>query len=208
MVDAGAAILQWSPAAQKGGQANVHIQSVGLVNKLFKVNDNYSSNLDEKGCTISTALLAEEGARRRHTLVTFDRVKKKAQYQDKDLVKNTVDNREIDIPGCSFDVIGALVELRRQPRLQPGMAFSMPVSDGKKFVDARVEVQAREKIKTPLGEFNAIRTEAFLFDGALYARKARLHIWFSDDAERLPVQIRIAMRLYIGTVTLQAEKRL
>jgi hypothetical protein len=42
----------------------------------------------------------------------------------------------------------------------------------------------------------------------LYARKARLYIWFTDDAERLPVQIRIAMRLHIGTVTLLAEKRL
>ncbi len=208
MVDAGAAILQWSPAAQRGGQANVHIQSAGLVSKLYKVNDNYSSNLDEKGCTISTSLLAEEGSRRKQTLVTYDRVKKKVFYNDKDLVKNTIDTREVAIPGCSFDVIGALVELRRQPRLEPGMAFSMPVSDGKKFVDARVEVQAKEKVKTPLGEFNAIRTEAFLFDGALFARKARLHIWFTDDAERLPVQIRIAMRLHIGTVTLQAEKRL
>lgn len=208
MVDAGAAILQWNPAAQKAGQANVHVQSSGLVNKLYKVNDNYSSNLDERGCTVSTAMLAEEGARRKQTLVTYDRVKKKTIYLDKDLVKNTTDTREVAIPGCSFDVIGALVELRRQVRLEPGMAFSMPVSDGKKFVDARVEVQAREKVKTPLGEFNAIRTEAFLFDGALFARKARLHIWFTDDAERLPVQIRIAMRLYVGTVTLLAEKRL
>ncbi len=208
MVDAGGAILKWSPAAQRGGQANVHIQSQGLVSKLYKVNDNYSTNLDEKGCTISTSLLAEEGSRRKQTLVTYDRVKKKVQYSDKDLVKNTTDNREIDIPGCAFDVIGALVELRRQTRLEPGMAFSMPVSDGKKFVDARVEVQAKEKVKTPLGEFNTIRTEAFLFDGALYARKARLHVWFTDDAERLPVQIRVSMRLYIGNVTLQAEKRL
>jgi len=208
MIDAGKAFLKWSPGPARAGQANVHLESSGLVNKLYRVNNNYSTNLDDKGCTLNTILHAEEGSRRRETLVTFDRIKKKVQYQDKDLVKNTVDNREVNIPGCSFDVIGALVELRRQPRLEPGMALSMPVSDGKKFVDARVEVQAKERIKTPAGEFNAVRTEAFLFDGVLYARKARLHVWFSDDAERLPIQIRISMRLYIGTVTLQLDKKL
>ncbi len=207
MVDAGVATLKWAPAPARGGKSDVHIESVGLVNKLFRVNNDYATHLDEKGCTMATYVRAEEGSRKRETRATFDRVKKKAEHQDRDLVKNTVVNAETAIPGCTFDVIGALVELRRQPRLEPGMALSVPVSDGKKFADARVEVQAREKVTTPAGTFETVRVEAFLFDGVLYARKARLHIWFSDDAQRIPVQIRVAMRFYIGTVTLQLTKR-
>ena len=205
MVDAGKAFLKWNPAQGRGGQANVHIESQGLVNKLFPVKNDYSTNLDERGCTLSTLMHAEEGSRRRDTLVTYDRIRKKVEYQEKDLVKNQTVNREVEIPGCTFDVIGALVELRRL-KLDPGSVLSVPVSDGKKFVNARVEVQSREKVKTPAGEFSTVRCEAFLFDGVLFARKARLHVWFTDDPARVTFQIRIALRFYIGTVTLQLEK--
>jgi hypothetical protein len=40
----------------------------------------------------------------------------------------------------------------------------------------------------------------------LYRRKGRLFVWISEDERRLPVQIRIQMPFYIGTVTLQLEK--
>lgn len=205
MIDAGKAYLRWKPTQAKGGQANVHIESMGLVNKLFPVKDDYSTNLDERGCTLSTLMHAEEGSRKRDTLVTYDRIKKKVEYQEKDLVKNQTVTKEVDIPGCTYDVVGALVELRRL-KMEPATVLTVPVSDGKKFVNARVEVQAREKVTTPAGEFNTVRCEAFLFDGVLYARKARLHVWFTDDAARVPVQVRIALRFYIGTVTLQLEK--
>ena len=206
-MDAGKAYLKWNPAQGKGGQANVHLESEGLVNKLFPVKDDYSSNLDERGCAVSTLMRAEEGSRKRETTVTYDRIKKKIDYRERDLVLNKTVTKEVDIPGCTFDIIGALIELRRV-KLEPGTSFTVPMSDGKKFVSARIEVQAKETVKTPAGEFNAIRCEAFLFDGVLYARKARLHIWFTDDAARLPVQIRIALRFYIGTVNLQLQKAL
>lgn len=205
LIDAGKAYLKWNPGTGRGGQANVHIESQGLVNKLFPVKDDYSTNLDERGCTLSTLMHAEEGSRKRDTLVTYDRIRKRVEYQEKDLVANKTVNKDLEIPGCTFDVIGALVELRRL-KLEPGSVLSVPVSDGKKFVNARVEVQAKERVKTPAGEFNTVRCEAFLFDGVLYARKARLHVWFTDDAARVPVQIRIMLRFYIGTVTLQLEK--
>lgn len=205
LIDAGKAYLKWNPASAKGGQTNIHLETEGLVNKLFPVKNDYSSNLDESGCTLSTLMRAEEGSRRRETLVTYDRIGKKVQYQEKDLVKGQVVNQDLVIPGCVYDVIGALVDLRRQ-KLEPGTVLNIPVSDGKKFVQARVEVQAREVVKTPAGEFKTVRLEAMLFDGVLYQRKARLHIWFTEDGQRIPVQIRVALRFYIGTVTLQLQK--
>ena len=40
----------------------------------------------------------------------------------------------------------------------------------------------------------------------LYRRSGRLFVWLTDDERRLPVQIRVQLRFYIGTVTLQLEK--
>jgi hypothetical protein len=33
-----------------------------------------------------------------------------------------------------------------------------------------------------------------------------MHVWISDDARRLPVQLRVRMSVLIGTITLQLEK--
>jgi len=71
---------------------------------------------------------------------------------------------------------------------------------------ARVEAQAKETLKTPAGEFSTIRYEAFLFNGVLYGRKGRLYVWLSDDERRIPVQVRVQLPFYVGTITLQLEK--
>ena len=60
--------------------------------------------------------------------------------------------------------------------------------------------------RSVLGKFNAIRYEAFLFNDVIYKREARLFVWISDDARRLPVQIQVRMKFHIGTVTLQLDK--
>jgi hypothetical protein len=91
-------------------------------------------------------------------------------------------------------------------RLEPGQSAQIPVSDGKKSVSARVEAQEREQIKTKVGTFNTVRYEAFVFNGVLFARKAQLQMWLSDDARSLPVQIRARMSFPVGSITFTLDK--
>jgi hypothetical protein len=116
-----------------------------------------------------------------------------------------VASSQADIPPCVHDVFGALYSLRNL-HLDPGQTTQIPVSDGKKSVSAKVEAQARESVKTPSGTYKTIRYEAYLFNNVLYRRPAHLFIWLSDDARKLPVQIRVKMQFTIGTITLQLEK--
>ena len=113
--------------------------------------------------------------------------------------------QEIDIPPCVHDVVGGLYFLRTL-NVEPGQAIQVPVSDGKKAVMARVEAQQREEVKTPAGTFKTIRYELFLFNGVLYTRSAHLNIWVTDDARRIPVQIRVRLQFTIGTITLLLDK--
>ena len=212
LVTAGKARLAWSAtphstnSANPGWQANLHLESTGLVSKLFKVNNDYVSNLESDLCSSGSYLKAEEGTRHRETSVTFNREARKAEYLEKDLDKKSVVNaHEIDIPACVHDVLGGLYALRTL-NLQPGQSTQVAVSDGKRSVMARVEAQQREDIKTPAGSFKTIRYEAFLFNDVLYRRYAHLHIWLTDDARKLPVQIRVRLQFTIGTITLQLEK--
>jgi hypothetical protein len=218
LVTAGKAHLVWSATqhhpnsansanpADPGWQADLHLESTGLVSKLFKVNNDYVSNLESDLCSSGSHLKAEEGSRHRETSVTFNREARKAEYLEKDLDKKGVVNaHEIDIPACVHDVLGGLYSLRTL-NLQPGQTTQVPVSDGKRSVMARVEAQQREDIKTPAGSFKTIRYEAFLFNDVLYRRYGHLHIWLTDDARKLPVQIRVRLQFTIGTITLQLEK--
>ena len=103
------------------------------------------------------------------------------------------------------DVAGGIYFLRTL-NLEPGQSTTEAVSDGKKSVMAKVEAQAREDVKTPEGVFHTIRYEVYLFNGVLYKRPAHLNIWLTDDARRLPVQIRVRMYIAVGTINLLLEK--
>jgi hypothetical protein len=201
LIDAGVARLEQEPKRSK-----LHLESSGLVSKLFKLDDNYDLEMQGDFCAISTALNAVERSRHRETKVVYDYSKGKASYVEKDLIKNSVTKTaEIDIPPCTHDIVGALYKLRTL-KLEPGQSTQMEISDGKKSVSARIEAQQNEQIKTPAGTFNTIRYEAFVFGGVLFTRKAQLLIWISDDPRRLPVQIRVRLSFPIGTINLELEK--
>jgi hypothetical protein len=205
LITAGKAKVQWQrePA---GWQVNIHVESAGLVSKLFRVEDDYSANLRNSLCAESTQLLSHEGGRVRETKIAFDGNTQKASYVETDRLKNTVlVSKETEIPACVHDVAGGLYFMRTL-NLEPGQSATEAVSDGKKSILAKVEAQAREDIKTPEGVFHTIRYEAYLFNGALYKRPAHLNVWLTDDARKLPVEIRVRMSIAVGTITLLLEK--
>ncbi len=208
LITAGQARLDWIAPPQPGAQwqATLHLESVGLVSKLFKVEDDYQVKLNQAFCALSSEMSAHEGSRQRETRIVFDGPAHKASYLERDRVKNTVFlAKETEIPTCVHELLGGLFYLRTL-NLQPDQSAEVPMSDGKKSVLAKVEAQAREEVKTPAGTFKTIRYEAYLFNDVLYKRSAHLYVWLSDDARRLPVQIRVRLQLTIGTITWLLEK--
>ena len=209
LIDAGDARLSLEPKRSSGQtewQSKLHLESNGLVSRLYKLDDNYDLEMEGDFCATSTTLDAMERTRHRETKVVYDYSKGKAIYVERDLIKNSVTkSAEVDIPPCTRDIIGALYKLRTL-RLEPGQSTQMTLSDGKKAVSARIEAQQKEQIKIKAGTFNTTRYEAFVFGGVLYARKAQLLIWLSDDPRRTPVQIRVRMSFPIGTITLDLVK--
>lgn len=209
LITAGRAQLDWAAASHEGDpgyEAKLRLESTGLVSKLFRVEDDYTTRLRGDLCAIASNIDAQEGRRKRQTTIKFDTENRKAAYLEKDLIHNSVvASHEIDIPACVHDVVGGLYRLRTL-RLEPGQSTQVPMSDGKKSVLARVEAQQREDVKTPAGEFKTVRYEAFLFNNVLYKRSAHLYVWLTDDDRKLPVQIRVRLQFTIGTITLQLAK--
>jgi hypothetical protein len=190
----------------KQNTARVHLESQGFVSKLYRVNDNYLAVLDPALCTTTVSMQAEEGSRKRETLITFDKERQRIRYAEKDLVKNQMMLEKAMVSGgCVNDVIGGLMRLRTM-KLEPGQTLTLPLSDGKKLADVKVEAEAKEEIKTPAGTFATTRYLVNVFDGVLYNRKGSLQVWMTNDERRWPVQIRARLPFYIGSITLQLEK--
>jgi hypothetical protein len=198
--------LEPKPGDPRGWDSQLHLESGGLVSKLYKLDDTYSAGMENGFCTATTELDAIEGKRHRDTKVVYDHTRGKASLVERDLDKNAViKTSEVDIPTCTLDSIAGLYKLRMD-KLEPGQSIQAPMSDGKKSVSVRVEAQAREQIKIKAGTFDTIRYEIFLFNGVLYPRKADLFVWLTDDAHRLPVQIRARMSFPVGTITFELTK--
>ncbi|MGD0369967.1 MAG: DUF3108 domain-containing protein, partial [Acidobacteriaceae bacterium] len=203
LITAGKVRLEWQQG-RASSQIHLKVESIGLVSKLFRVEDAYQANLNQEGCSESTLFTSEEGSRQRETRVTYD--DHKAIYLERDRARNVVLlAKDTEIPACVHDVAGGLYYLRTL-NLEPGRSVNVAVSDGKKSVVAKVEAQQREDIRTPEGVFHTIRYEAHLFDNVLYKRPAHLNFWLTDDRRRLPVEIRVRMQFAIGTITLLLDK--
>jgi hypothetical protein len=203
MTRAGQAQVKWSPRTE-GFQSDLHLESAGLVSKMYKVNDDYTVQMGQELCASSLLIKAQEGKRNRETKITFG--PSGASYLERDLVKNSIVlQKETETPKCVHEYLGGLIKLRAK-KLEPGQSTEIPMSDGKKFANVKVEAQEREQVKTPAGTFATIRHEVHMFNGVLASRKARLFVWVTDDSRRLPVQLRVRMQFLIGTITLQLEK--
>ena len=209
LLTAGHARLEWyatPPRTHMGYEAKLHLESAGMVSRLYRVSDLYSVELTPTLCAESTVTTAHEGSRNRETRVHFDAGARKATYVERDLNKNVISSqKEIQIPGCVYDVMGAMYALRAI-HLDPGHATEFRMSDGKKSVSAKIEAEKKEQVKTDAGTFNTIRYQAYLFNDVLFRRNAHLYIWLTDDARKVPVQIQIRMQIAIGTITFKLTK--
>lgn len=201
-VRSGTVVIEPGPA-----EGRVHLESGGILSALFKVEDTYKVRYEGNFCAVNSIFDAMEGKHHRQTLVTYDRVQRRATYVQRDLVSNmTMRSGQTDIPECAHDMLAGLMLLRGN-RLEPGQSTLTTLSDGRRTGMVKLEAQEREEITTPAGTFKTIRYEADIFNGVIYMRKGRAFIWATDDADRTPVEIKLRLSFPIGTVTLDLEKQ-
>ncbi len=202
LIHAGDVVLELH---NSGGR--MKLDSGGLVSALFKVDDTYTVRYEQAFCAVESLMDSKEGKRHRQTTVNYDRNQNRASWVERDMLDNSkvLRKAQVEIPHCVHDVLGGLITLRGST-LEPGQSTLAPMSDGRRSAQVKVEAQEREDVTTPAGTFKTIRYEANLMNGVIYQRKGRAFIWISDDAKRIPVQIRLRLAFPIGTVTLQLQK--
>ena len=119
---------------------------------------------------------AVEGKRVRDELTEFDYEKGVA----------VLDGTPLSLDQATLDTLSSVYYLRTLA-LDAGKPPSLHVFSGKPHV-LDVEVQARETIEVPAGKFQTIRVEPKSAGSSLVGKN--LILWLTDDARKIPVQLR------------------
>jgi hypothetical protein len=177
--------------------------SSGAANLLYGVHDHFEARFDPATfCSSLVAKNTEEGPHRRDTQVRFDYARRKSVLNEKNLKTGESKQVENDIPPCVTDVVTGFYYLASLP-LHMGESYTFPVSDGGKAAEATAHVEGKEDVKVPAGTFHTIRVSSEATTGTLKGR-GKIWVWFTDDTNRTPVQMRA--KLTWGTLLFRLQR--
>ena len=173
------------------------VASKGFFPRLFnlKFRERVESTVEPVSFTVQrTTILDEQGKRVRTTESTFDRTKGKMTWTSRDPNNPSAEPRHAitDFSGQLQDVLSAIYFIRTQP-LQVGKTFEVFIGDGGRVYKIPVKVVERRRMKTILGRVNVLRVNPELFgpERLIDDEKGEFTIWYTDDAQHIPVGGRV-----------------
>ncbi len=164
----------------------------------FPVNDRTDSFTTKEepfpGKSYYFRMQIREGKRTRDREITFDQAGRKAVFRD--LMGS--ERVEIPIVDNTYDIYSSFMYARFLD-LKVGKPVYMHILDGKELQRIEIRVIRKERISTPLGEFDTIVIEPMVKPEGVFEGKKGVTIWLTDDARRIPVKAQT--KVTIGSVT-------
>jgi hypothetical protein len=165
---------------QEGYQLRTKVETNSEVRSIFELYNQYTSYIGAK--TMQPYRLensTRQGSRTSDESVVLDQAQKEIRFNDQSMMP---------LPNDTYDLPTLLYVLRQRP-LTDGASHNFNVYFGKQIYEVEAEVKKRERVTTQLGAYNAIRVDISPKGKSKY----RTRVWFSDDAQHLPVGIQTQM---------------
>jgi len=113
------------------------------------------------------------------------------------------DSLRFDLLEQSRDLVSFWYYLRTIA-LVVGDTIPINIHESKENYEIACYIEKRERIETPLGEFNTILVSPQTEGKGIFGAGGGMSIWYSDDDARYPVQIKAKMK--IGSVLFKLEE--
>lgn len=200
LVKAGRATLEVGGVEELWGRPCVQLRSRAISAEafhfIFKVDDLVESLFDlEEGYSWRFAKHLREGSYEKDEVVHFDQMNHVARYDD---------GRVYRIPNRAQDALSALYHVRTLP-LEVGKSVFLPNHTDRKNYALEVRVLERERVRTPLGEFDCLVLEPQLQAEGIFRHQGSLKVWVTDDEHRMPVIMK--SKVVIGHVAAVLQRR-
>lgn len=187
-------VVKWKGVA--GGTAVMHVEKIVKISGrdayyvtlstrsskffdvFYKIRDVIESYIDKEGIfTWKQRKRLRGGKYRSNKETVYDQERHQASHKKK----------KIEIPVYVQDSLSSVYYLRTQS-LKEGDSLIIDANDDGKNYAAEVKVMGMEKVATPSGKYEALKTEV------IWKREEKIHgessqIWFSNDERKIPVKI-------------------
>jgi hypothetical protein len=198
VVEAGTAVLEVKAAeTTKNGRRAFRLISTartsGLVSKFYRVEDRIQSTMDnEELYTLAYSLDQKHGSRKKRREMTFDQSAGTVQ-----VLRDGIPE-QFTVPERVQDALSSLYYARTRQDFTVGKPILIDVYDDGRTWSVELQTLGREKITTPLGEFNAIKVKTYPKYEGVFQNKGEIYMWLTDDARKIPLLMK--SKISIGTV--------
>ncbi len=158
-----------------GYQLRARVNTSGNVRSVFQEIDNQYTSYVQAGTLLPHRIETSirQGSRGSDDLLIMDQQGRQARYAD---------DSQRSLSGETYDLVSLLYALRTKG-FGSGAKGKFFAIYGRDLVEVDIKVQDRARITTPTGTYNAVRVEIDPKDQSKY----KTQVWFSDDAQKLPV---------------------
>jgi hypothetical protein len=119
----------------------------------------------------------------------FSKVPKNITRQDEAERYGKYVNQDFPLSPGALDELSVLYYVRTLP-LQTSTTVTARVFASRKNWELEVKVLGREPLDTVLGRRDTLKVEPLLKFEGIFQQKGRMIVWLTDDAERIPVQMK------------------
>jgi len=210
MISAGTATMEVKeeklPDGRDGLKFVVTGRSVGLLDKVYPVNDSVESIFDPQTReSLSYRLRETYGGKKRRRDLAFDHARNIVVSRLNDDPAET-----LAVPEHVQDGLSMLYSLRTREDFVVGKIITIEVHDSSKNWSIEVHTLGREKLKTPMGEFATVKVKTYPKYQGAFMNKGEVFIWLTDDNRRVPVLMKskLAFGSFVFTLTAMTPEHL
>jgi hypothetical protein len=167
--------------------------TTGLADKLFSVKDIYESYFQkENGLPVMAIQNVKEG----RTYKYYNEVK----YNHKNKTVNSTKSGEHEVPEGTLDIMSVFYYIRRIDftDAKEGDLFKINTFFSDELFPFELRFKGRETIKTDFGKIKCLKFAPIVQPGRVFKTKDDMHIWYTDDENRIPILI--SMEMLVGHV--------
>ena len=210
MISAGTATMEVKeeklPDGRDGLKFVVTGRSVGLLDKVYPVNDSVESIFDPQTReSLSYRLRESYGEKKRRRELVFDHALNIVVSRLNDDPAET-----LAVPEHVKDGLSMLYYLRTRENFVVGKIFTIEIHDSSKNWSVEVHTLGRERLKTPMGEFATVKVKTYPKYQGAFMNKGEVFIWLTDDNRRVPVLMKskLAFGSFVFTLTAMTPEHL
>lgn len=105
--------------------------------------------------------------------------------------------KTLTIKPCTYDPISMFYSARSAPfeTMHAGQRFDLSVYLDEQVYDLTARYEGTEAVRTKLGLFNCHKVVTEVIAGTVFTRDAQMTVWFTADANRLPILIEAPLKV-------------